>query len=63
MLYFAAPKAAIRFGAFEAFDSFLSGDQAGGDRYAVVALTYPVLPRRHLPISSLLRNAEGVVPF
>lgn len=35
MLYFAAPKAAIRFGAFEAFDSFLSGDQAGGDRFGL----------------------------
>ena len=34
MLYFAGPKAAIRFGAFEFFNGLLS-DEKGGDKYGL----------------------------
>lgn len=36
MLYFAAPKAAIRFGSFEFFNKMLT-DEKGGDKYGLGA--------------------------
>lgn len=45
MVYFAAPKASIRFGAFE-FCSGLLTNKDGGDKYGLGPVSCPTLPLR-----------------